>query len=368
MRGLYIHIPFCVRKCSYCDFYSLPGRLECLESYIQAVVGESRKYSGLSFQTLYLGGGTPSLLGGRYLKELIDGISQNLDLTGLVEATIEANPESTTRELLTAAKGSGITRVSLGVQSLADDELMSVGRVHTARQAVEAIGLAQNTGFKSISADLIIGLPGQTWQSLNNSLDKLSGLDIQHLSVYCLSLEEGTPQAKNPPVDLLSDDMQADLFEKAVSLLTRHGFIHYEISNLALKGYECQHNINYWQGGEYLGLGPAAASHLGGKRFRNKPDLDAYLGDPTGQVEYVEELGNKDKAAEEAILRLRLLEEGIEPDELIARFGQPNVQDIIARLDNMVTIGQLIFENSRYRLHPSRILTSNPIFSRVLSG
>ena len=403
MRGLYVHIPFCVKKCSYCDFYSLPARQDTIESYVQAVLREAQKYSPVSplapsrervgvrgdsiqchaeapqhpsFQTLYIGGGTPSLLGPRHLTTLITGLKvsplaicgRELErgVTNLMESTIEVNPESATPEFLQTVKNLGFNRISFGVQSLSDDELKSVGRLHTAAQAVAAIKLAQNLKFKAISADLIIGLPGQTWTSLRQSLETVVGMGIQHLSVYCLSLEEGTLLANKPPPDLPSDDLQAKLFEETKKYLNLCGYAHYEISNFALKGFECLHNLNYWRGGEYLGLGPAVASHLGGKRFKNYANLDAYLANPTRQVEYVEELNAKDKAAEEAMLRLRLLEEGLDTDELACKFGEENVNAIIGRLEEMAREGLLIVEGSRYRLEPSRILTSNPIFARVL--
>jgi oxygen-independent coproporphyrinogen-3 oxidase len=433
MQGLYVHIPFCVKKCGYCDFYSLPSRLDSIEAYVQAIIKEAIFYrndilspvaaemnvahgdsSGTAylhkdnnlFQTLYIGGGTPSLLGAKYLKILIDGLENTLNLRinntnrhceesrlyqddatisggkipispgllrstrndalGLVETTIEVNPESATSGFLKAAQDCGINRVSFGVQSLSDDELKSVGRIHTAAQAIEAIKLAGKIDFKSISADLIIGLPGQTWFTLQRSLEKLISLGIEHLSVYCLSLEEGTPLAKSPPDNLPSDDMQAKLYEDTRSFLAAAGFIHYEISNFALKGCECQHNLNYWRGGEYVGLGTAAASHLNGKRFRNKANLDAYLENPTGQIEYDEILSLKDKAAEEAMLRLRLVNEGLDIVELSKKYGDKNVAKLRKRLDSMAHEGSLISEGSRYRLASSRILTSNQIFARVL--
>ncbi|MFH1382120.1 MAG: radical SAM family heme chaperone HemW [Chloroflexota bacterium] len=366
MRGLYIHVPFCVRKCRYCDFYSLPGQLDTVAPYVDAVLRESLTYKGLSSQTMYLGGGTPSLLGAKHLKKLIDGLRESLDLSDVTEATIEVNPDSTTRELLETAKDAGINRVSIGVQSLDDSELQSVGRVHTATQAMDAIKLTKRLGFNAVSADLIVGLPGQTWLTLHNSLERLVDVGIEHLSLYCLSLEEGTPLAESPPDNLPSDDTQAELFEQASRFLDGNRFIHYEISNFALQGFECQHNLIYWHGDEYLGLGPAAASHLDGKRFRNRADLDAYISHPTGQMEDVEELFGEEKAAEEAMLRLRLLEEGIKIDELTAKFGQDNVTSLIARLDGMVRDGRLTYDGSTYRLAPARILTSNPIFADVL--
>ena len=320
------------------------------------------------FRTLYLGGGTPSLLGAKNLRKLIYGLRQSLALSELVEATIEVNPESATVELLETAREIGIDRVSVGVQSLSDYELERVGRIHRAAQAIEALRRARNFGFKSVSADLIVGLPGQSWEVLRTGLETLTGLGIPHLSLYCLSVEEGTPLAASPPDDLPSDDVQADLFDQASLFLEKRGFIHYEISNFALTGHECLHNLNYWQGGEYLGLGPAAASHLHGKRFNNRPDFHAYLRNPAGLIENVEELSIQEKAAEEAMLRLRLLSEGLNTGELARRFGYENVEELVGRLSEMARDGLLICDGSSYRLMPSRVLTSNPIFAGVLGS
>ena len=368
MTGLYVHIPFCVRKCAYCDFYSLPVWTGLIESYVDAVLAECETYTGMAFRTLFLGGGTPSLLSADNLARLVDGLRRKFDLSQLDEATIEANPESATEAMLEAALESGFDRVSIGVQSLADAELKTVGRIHTASQAVDAIGLAKNVGFQNISADLIIGLPSQTWGSLWNSIETLVSMGISHLSLYCLSLEHGTPLTKSPPHNLPSDDEQADLFEKARGSLRSKGLVHYEISNFAVAGSECLHNLNYWRGGEYLGLGPAAASHLGGRRFKNRAELEAYLQIPSGIVEEVEELDATGKAAEEAMLRLRLLEEGLDIAEFTRRHGRKNVRELLARLDAMAREGSLLFDGAKYRMEPSLVLTSNPILARVLQG
>jgi oxygen-independent coproporphyrinogen-3 oxidase len=201
---------------------------------------------------------------------------------------------------------------------------------------------------------------------VTRTLDELVELGIDHLSVYCLSLEHGTPLAANPPDDLPSDDLQADLFEGAWSVVGRRGFIHYEVSNFCLAGRECRHNLNYWRGGEYLGLGPAAASHLGGRRWKNSADLLAYLRDPSGVVDEMEELGVKEKASEEAMLRLRLLVEGLAAEEMVSRFGEVGTQGLFSRLNGLVAEGLLTYDGARYRLGRSRVLTSNPILARVL--
>jgi oxygen-independent coproporphyrinogen-3 oxidase len=371
MLGLYIHVPFCVSKCCYCDFYSLPGRLDSLEAYIEAVVDESRKYRDLKFATLYLGGGTPSLLGAEGLQKLVHGLKQVLDLSALSEATLEANPDSVTTELLESAGCLGINRISLGVQSLWDAELQAAGRIHTAAQAMQAIELARSslpagTSQANISADVILGLPGQDWPSLMVTLETLIGLDIPHLSLYCLSLEPHTPLAANPPPDLPSDDEQAGLYENASALLSSRGFIHYEISNFALPGFECRHNLNYWWGGEYVGLGPAAASHLAGRRFKNRADLDAYIQNPRDQTLEVEELPPREKAAEEAMLRLRLLQEGLDADALARRYGDENILGLVSRLNQLVGEEKLTRNGAQYRLVPACALVSNPILAQVL--
>jgi oxygen-independent coproporphyrinogen III oxidase len=344
----------------------VPIQTGAIEPYINAVLAESRTYGGMSFGTLYLGGGTPSILGADNLTRLIGGFRVAFDLSHIEEATIEANPDSAAEDLLLAALKAGFSRISIGVQSLSDEELKAVGRIHTARQAVDAIGLAKDVGFRNISVDLIAGLPGQTWDSLQGSINGLTSLGINHLSLYCLSLEHDTPLAQNPPVNLPSDDIQADLFEQARTYLKDKGFVHYEISNFSVGGHQCLHNLNYWRGGEYLGLGPAAASHLGGRRFKNRADLKAYLENPTGVVDEVEDLGPEEKAAEEAMLRLRLLEEGLDVAEFTRRHGQKNVRRLMARLDMLSREGSLLFDGAKYRLELSLVLTSNPILAQVL--
>ena len=365
-RGLYIHIPFCARKCAYCDFYSLAGRLDLIDTYLDALSIESQTYAGLSFDTIYLGGGTPSLLRAGGLKKLFGNLQRVFDISNLSEATIEVNPESGTAELFETATALNIKRISIGVQSLEDNELASVGRIHNALQSTETIRVARQSGFREISADVIVGFPGQGWRTLRITLETLIALELDHISLYCLSLGNDTPLAANPPDNLPSDDMQAELFNLANALLEEHGFEHYEISNFALPGHQCQHNLKYWRGDEYLGLGPSAASYLNGLRFKNRDDLDSYLKNPTCLIEDIEELTTEEKVAEEAMLKLRLLREGFSTDGLAGRFGSDDTRNLVKRLDDMVEEGLLINDGSSYRLPPSQVLTSNPIFARAL--
>ncbi len=355
-----------MRKCAYCDFYSLPNRLDSLEPYLQAVQVEAAGYAGLRFSSLFLGGGTPSLLGAAGLDLLMTGLKQHFHFASKAEATLEANPDSVNSDLLQAALTQGFNRLSLGVQSLSDPELQKAGRIHSAEQAVRALELAGGCGFKNISADLIIGLPGQTWQTLLLSLETLVGLGVEHLSVYCLSLEPGTPLAAAPPADLPDEDVQADLYAQATALLEKRGFLHYEISNFALPGYECRHNLNYWREGEYIGLGPSAASHFKGRRYKNHPDLAAYLNNPGRQREEVEKLSKSLKAEEEAVLRLRLLQEGLDIADLIARYGDASVVALADRLNKLSVKGHLLRDGSRFRLNPAEALVSNSILADLL--
>lgn len=368
MPGLYVHIPFCVKKCLYCDFYSLPGAQDKIPIYIQAVLQEAPKYAGMKFETLYLGGGTPSLLGSQNLPTLVNGLKQIFDFSVLTEATIEVNPESATPDFLSVALECGFNRISIGVQSLSDAELKSVGRIHSTTHAIAATAAAKAAGFANISADLIIGLPGQSWRTLKKSLTGVIAAGVRHVSAYCLSLENETPLADAPPPNLPGDEKQASLYEKARDLLQANDFLHYEISNFALPGFESIHNLNYWRGGEYLGLGPAASSHLEGIRFKNKTDLDAYLAFPTRQNIEVEQLDIKHKAEEEAILRLRLLREGLDISFLSQKYGIRFTSEIAQKLRAMKDDGGIVGEGNVYRLHPDYVLTSNRVFTALITG
>jgi oxygen-independent coproporphyrinogen-3 oxidase len=366
MRGLYIHIPFCVSKCFYCDFYSVVASSDLMGGYIDALLAEAGGYRGMSFETLYIGGGTPSILGTERLEKLVCGLGRIFILDDLKEATIEVNPESAETDVLETIHGLGIGRISIGVQSLNDNELRKSGRAHNRRQALLAVDTASSIGFRNISADIIIGLPGQTRRSLGETLNVLTGAGVNHVSAYCLSVEEGTAFRRYPPSDLPDEDEQADFYKYTVEVLQGCGLLQYEISNFARPGSRCLHNLNYWRGGEYLGLGPAAASHIGGKRFRNAADLEQYLADPLNVREGEERLEDARKAGEEAMLRLRLTQEGLDLREITGRYGCSAVDRLEARLNEMVKRRSLVREGDVFRLQPACVLTSNSVFADVL--
>jgi oxygen-independent coproporphyrinogen III oxidase len=367
MLGLYVHIPFCARKCRYCDFYSVPGKTALLDRYLDSLFLEAEKYVGVEFDTLYIGGGTPSVLGPARLAALMKGLSKRLGLKHLIEASIEVNPESSSREFMAMALSLGIKRVSIGVQSLNDEELRKAGRLHNARTALEAIDNASRCGFDNISADIIVGLPGQTAATLSTTLAQLNGLGLTHLSAYCLSIEKNTPFAVDPPPDLVGDDDQAALFEMLVTYLKQQRFKHYEISNFCLPGRECLHNLNYWRGGEYVGLGPAAASHLKGRRLKNSACLEGYVMDPLLIEVEAEELAPGGRMAEEAMLRLRLLDEGLDFGSLQGRYPGIDAVGLKGRIDKMAGEGLLVKNGGKYFLPAGGVLTSNQVFIGVLN-
>lgn len=366
MYGLYIHVPFCVSKCLYCDFYSLPGKQAWIERYIDAMLIEAQCYKGQGFNTLYIGGGTPSLLGADGLRKLMAGLRETFGLDRLEEATIEANPDSADRDFLKTARSAGFTRLSIGVQSLNDSELSKAGRAHNSVQAVDALRSAYESGFNDVSADIMIGLPGQTPDSLSATLHKVIETGVTHVSAYCLAIEEHTPFALNPPADLPGDDVQAGLYDLVRGLLKGQGFIHYEISNFALPGRQSRHNLNYWRGGGYLGLGPAAASHINGRRLKNESNLDKYIENPLNIAVEEDEIDAGGKVGEEAVLRLRLLEEGVDINEMSRKYGKEETAALAARLRSMSGSGLLVRDGGRYCLPYDRVLTSNSIFIDII--
>ncbi len=366
MTGLYIHVPFCKSKCHYCDFYSLPNSESLISSYSDALAAEATQYKGWNFDTLFFGGGTPSLLGDVNLEKIILALKTFLGLSHIQEATLEANPESFTEEFAQMAHSLGFDRISLGIQSLNENELKSVGRIHNKMQAQKAIKLASKI-FPRVSADLIIGLPGQTWESLHDSAQSIINLGATHISAYCLHLEEGTKLHENPPQNLPSDDDQAELYCKLADFFEANGLAQYEISNFAKKGQGCLHNMNYWHAGNYIGLGPNASSHIDGIRFRNNPDLNAYLQNPTGQKIIEEELNETGRLNEEAMLRLRLVE-GLDLLKLSERHNKADISKLKQKLDSLHADGQLEKSGSLYKIPKTGFLTSNRIFLEVLDA
>lgn len=311
--GLYLHIPFCRHKCAYCDFYSVSGHEEKMDAYTKAlcdnlseVVSSAQAHT---VDTVYVGGGTPSLLGEQRLKRLLTAVNKTFRLSKDCEFTVECNPESVSLKLLKVLRRCGVNRISLGMQSARDEELKAVGRIHDFAQVQTAAALVRKAGIDNLSLDLIYGLPGQSMEDWRYSVEQALALRPRHLSLYALTLEEGTPLwSRRAALELADDDEQAERYLWAVERLAQAGFVQYEISNFAQPGYASRHNLKYWLGEEYLGFGPGAHSDFGGVRYRCVRDLDAYLkgmSDGSPIVEESERIPEQERAREYLMLRLR---------------------------------------------------------------
>ncbi|MDE6580495.1 MAG: radical SAM family heme chaperone HemW, partial [Ruminiclostridium sp.] len=315
MTGLYIHIPFCLTKCPYCDFYSVKYGKSAAEEYKKAVIRNLKHYSDKIFDTVYFGGGTPILLW-REICEILDNVS----LAQNAEVTLEANPCVALEENLRELKTAGVNRISLGVQSLNDSELKALGRRHNAETAVRAIETAYNCGFENISADLMLATPMQTSESLAETVSALGKLPVQHISAYMLKIEENTPFAEKE-LTLPDEDSACEMYLDTVGQLESLGFKQYEISNFAKDGLVCRHNMKYWNCEEYLGIGPAAHSYYNGERFFAEKDIEGFIRFER-QMTFKEdnEAARYGGYEEYAMLRLRLAE-GLDLGEFEVRGG-----------------------------------------------
>ncbi len=308
---LYIHIPFCRKKCFYCDFYSIKYDAELAGEYINSLVFQVKrlKDEGYKFSTVYIGGGTPSVLEPRLFERFL----KDLGLSGSSEVTLEANPESLTEQKLKTARNSGVNRLSIGVQSFDDDALNFLGRVHNSAQAVKAVESAYRIGFKNISIDLIYGIPLQRFDLWMKELALAVTLPVKHISFYSLTYEEGTLLSKklsNKEFLPLSQEEEAKMYRRGVRFLESRGFYRYEISNFSLKGFECKHNLSYWANLPYQGIGAGAVSFTDGVRRKFLPDVRQYTIEVKGDSSrglFVEEerLSPLRHALETAVLNLR---------------------------------------------------------------
>lgn len=365
--GLYLHIPFCVSKCGYCDFYSVTDTAE-KQAYVSALCRQIQAYSGVCagniVDTIYLGGGTPSCLGAELLDRILQTVQDCFLLDGNAEITVECNPESTDKTLLDALKAMGVNRLSFGVQSAHDDELRLLGRVHTFEQARQAVRLAQDSGFDNISLDLMYGLPGQSVETFLDSVEKTLLLEPQHLSAYGLTLEPTTRMGREKPV-LPDDDTQADMYLALCAALRRAGFEHYEISNFARPTFRSRHNQKYWNLSDYLGVGPGAHSYMNGRRFAFRKDLRAYIaGDDLFRDE--EDVPAFRRQGEYLMLRLRTLD-GVDLSELKRRYNV-DTRPYAAILHMLSRQGLTAQSGGSWHLTETGFLVSNSIINVVVDA
>ena len=372
--GIYIHVPFCRSKCQYCDFYSLTSKEDDLwDGYLEAVCAHIKEAGPLApnhlVDTIYFGGGTPSLLGADRLAIILTTIRKSFDVSDNAEITFEANPDSVTSPLLRRLRSEGFNRVSLGIQCDNDEILKKLGRPHTFSQAAEAVKLIRKRGFRNVSVDLMYGLPFQSLDDWRKTLRHVLSLEPEHISCYGLKVEEGTPLYEYQEFcSLADDDTQADMYLAAVEILRKHGYRQYEISNFCKKGQVSRHNLKYWNGGEYLGFGPDASSDFGGRRFAIVRDLPAYIeGIKTGGqvLREVQDVAPRERAGEYLMMRLRTVS-GLNPQEYEKQYLLPFAP---LREYLLVYKDQGLAEETydgRWHLTPQGFLVSNSIISDLL--
>lgn len=350
---LYIHIPFCVRKCKYCDFLSAPADSTTIDLYIRQLVDEiktqSQFYEEYTVSSLFLGGGTPSILKSALVTNILSAIFATFKVEANAEVTIECNPGTVSSERLLNYKAAGINRLSFGLQSTNDSELKVLGRIHTYEDFLESFEAGRKAGFKNINVDLMSALPGQTVESWKKTLKSVAMLKPEHISAYSLQIEEGTPffsmYGSEEGRKLLPDeDTDREMYHETRDILDSMGYHRYEISNYAREGFECRHNIGYWTGVEYLGLGLGASSYCMGRRFKVGSDLKTYIAqnfskDLTYCYQDIQELSINDMMSEFMFLGLRMTN-GVSSSEFYERFGQ-NLFDVF---------GYQISKNQKYDL------------------
>ena len=323
MKGLYIHIPFCVRKCRYCDFVSYCNRNSDFDRYIDTLVSEMKNYSGAEIDTVFMGGGTPTVLSAAQLERVCKSIFKFFKINNDYEFTVEANPGTVDDEKAKALLCAGVNRISLGVQSFNDSELKKIGRIHDFETAYNAVMMLDKSGFDNISIDLMTALPGQSMESLMHSLRMAVTLPIKHISTYSLIIEDNTPMAKDYADGLLElpdEDTDRAMYAAAKRFLKGYGFDQYEISNFAMNGYESRHNIKYWVCEEYIGIGAAAHSYIDGMRFSNTVSLDEYMS--KGYTSHEAEVLTSDDMIVEFIIMGMRMNRGISEKEFSRRFGK----------------------------------------------
>lgn len=397
---LYIHIPFCMKKCAYCDFLSGPAPRETIDRYVTALVAEIRQYQKLAenyrVTTIFFGGGTPSILSGGQMKEIFDALRDVFEIQADAEITMEANPGTVTKENLQAYRACGINRISFGLQSVDDKELKLLGRVHTMRQFEESYDLARKAGFQNINVDLISAIPGQTVESWERTLDTVIRMNPEHISAYSLIIEEGTPFyeiygenakeeqdsrcercladdgkqmdiGKNFP-KLPDEEAERRMYELTAEKLEAAGYLQYEVSNYAKPGYACRHNKGYWQRVEYLGIGTGAASLIENERYQHISDTDLYIR-ANGKLDQIEEeketLDWNAQVEETMFLGLRM-KEGVNKQKFRERYHR-EIQEVYGEvLEKLKEEGLLREEEKRICLTKRGNDLSNYVLAQFL--
>jgi len=371
MLGIYLHVPFCDGKCPYCDFYSLRGDRALFDRYVDRMKETMGRWAAemavdggkMPVETVYFGGGTPNLLGVERLKALLVQVKEDFDLDPAAEITLEANPTSVDEAFFQSIKRAGFNRLSMGMQSANEDELAFLGRKHSRSDVGKAVKAARSAGFENISLDLMLGLPGGNTEKFKKSIAFAAELGVEHISSYILKVEEGTPFAARG-IEVPEGDEAADQYLFCVEELAKRGYRQYEISNFSKPGRESRHNLVYWHGEEYLGLGPGAHSFLGGRRFFYPRDLEGFLrGDPPCPD------GEGGGFEEFAMLNLRLTE-GLKREKCREKFGLSGEEAFQKVTENAKKCppGLVRADSEAVSFTPEGFLVSNALILRLLEG
>jgi oxygen-independent coproporphyrinogen III oxidase len=384
--SLYVHIPFCTAKCTYCDFNSYAGQNSLMAPYAQAVAKEARLWAphmaGRRAETVFFGGGTPSLLPLAEMQVILEAIGDCFDIAPEAEVSLEANPGTVDAAHLAGLRRLGFNRISFGVQSFHDEDLRTLERVHDAEEVEQAYAWAREAGFENVNLDLIYGLVGQTLEGWQINLERALAMVPEHLSLYALTLEDGTPLTRdvNRGRSLGPDlDLQADMFEWSIERMKRSGFHHYEVSNWARPERECRHNLVYWRNGDWLGLGAGAHSHLMEQRFADAASPSRYIAlteestrTPKDPLDGMRQIGMREAAdraremSETAFLALRL-REGLDVAAFESRFGVAFARVFGEAMRETQELGLTELRDGRLRLRDEAVLVGDEAFIRFLS-
>ena len=371
---LYLHMPFCVRKCAYCDFLSFPSGAETQRMYAKRLMKDidvmGKRYGEIPVETIFIGGGTPSVPDSGLIVEIMEHVRHAFHVADGAEISMEANPGTVTREKLTDYRKAGINRLSFGLQSANDRELKLLGRIHTWAEFLESFTLARECGFANLNIDLMSALPGQTCESWKETLSRVTDLDPEHISVYSLIIEEGTPFGERYGSEegrklLPDEDSEREMYHETKRFLKDCGYERYEISNYAKPGRECRHNIGYWTGVPYLGLGLGASSYLDGCRFTVNPDMKQYLEEKPGMFADIEKLTKKDMEEEFFYVGLRMTA-GVSLSEFERRFGISAKEVYPGLMETFVKEKAARFEGDRFVLTDYGLDVSNYIMALFL--
>lgn len=380
MAGIYIHVPFCSKKCSYCDFYSVVSKsymTQYIQSLLLEIKGRAREYNGLldsqdKIETIYIGGGTPSLLSNTDIATIIETLRKYFKVLPETEITIEVNPESVSKKNLSEYRNIGINRISMGVQSFNDQLLKSISRSHTSIEAIHAIDTIKGSGIENLSIDLIYGLPGQTSEMWKKDLDMLFSLDIPHLSAYHLIYEEGTPMwyfRKRGKFQETPEETSIEMAKYLYTSTESHGLIPYEISAFAKKGFESRHNSAYWFGKPYLAFGPSAHGYIHPLRWSISPSIVKYIQNPLSEnIRHTEIISHEESMEEYILTRMRTLRHGISLDYIYKEYGKNSHDRVKHVIDKNISCG-LIREllNNHYALTYDGILLMDAIILEMVS-